>query len=143
MAVVSVTRLHLASIVSFPRFFYYAIASSQQTRRSPGFITGWLSTDSEWSFWTATVWESSAAMRAYRNSGVHMQAMPKLLRWCDEATFVHWEQADGYAPTSDVAYDRLAREGTLSKVNAPSARQKAGDTVGRGKAGRLTKLTRK
>lgn len=59
-----------------------------------------------------------------------MKAMPKLLRWCDEASYVHWEQVDETAPTPDVAIERLRREGKLSKVNAPSARQKAGDTVG-------------
>jgi hypothetical protein len=70
-------------------------------------------------------------MRAFRNSGVHMNAMPKLLRWCDEASFTHWEQADAAVPDADTAYQRLAREGQLSKVNAPSARQRSGEKVGR------------
>ncbi len=130
MPVVSVTRLHLASFWSFPGFLRYTLASSKQARRSPGFITGWLSTDSEWAFWTSTVWESADAMRTFRNSGLHMKAMPKLLRWCDEASFAHWEQADATAPDAATAYQRLAREGTLSKVNAPSARQRAAGKVG-------------
>ena len=125
MPVVSVTRLHLASVWSFPRFLFYALASSRQARRSPGFITGWLSNDSERSFWTSTVWQSADAMRAYRNSGVHMKAMPKLLRWCDEASFVHWEQVDESAPTPDVAIERLRAKESCRRCNAPSARQKA------------------
>ncbi len=129
--IVSVTRLHLASFWSFPGFLRYTLASSKQARRSPGFITGWLSTDSEWAFWTSTIWESADAMRAFRNSGIHLKAMPRLLRWCDEASFAHWEQADAAAPDADTAYQRLARDGKLSKVNAPSARQQAGEKVGR------------
>ena len=129
--VVSVTRLHLASVRSFPGFLASTLASSKQARRSPGFITGWLSTDSEWAFWTSTIWQNTDAMRAFRNSGVHMRAMAKLLRWCDEASFVHWEQ-DGYiAPAPEAAYERLSRDGKLSKVDAPSARQQAGKKVGR------------
>jgi hypothetical protein len=138
---VSVTRLHLASFWSFPGFLRYALASSKQARRSPGFITGWLSNDSEWAFWTSTVWDSADAMRAYRNSGIHLKAMPKLLRWCDEASFAHWEQAHTAVPDADTAYQRLARDGKLSKVNAPSARQRAGETIGRVKPRPGQKLT--
>ena len=129
MPFVSVTRLRLASRWSFPRFVFYALASSRQARRSPGFLTGWVSNDAALGFWTATVWESLDAMRAFRNSGVHLKAMPKLLRWCDEAAFVHWEQPEASAPDIDAAFDRLSREGKTSKVNRPSARHQAGQTV--------------
>ena len=129
---VSVTRLHLASLFSFPRFFFYATRVNRQVRGSRGFLVGWVSTDAEWGFWTCTVWESSQAMHAFRNSGVHMKVMPKLLDWCDEASYAHWEQADAVPPTPEVAYTRLAREGQASKVHAPSVSQQAGERVGRG-----------
>ena len=131
MPFVSVTRLHLASVWSFPGFLIYTLASSRQVRRSPGYITGWVTNDSEWAFWTSTVWQSADAMRAFRNNAVHLKAMPKLRHWCDEASFAHWEQEADTPPAPDVAYERLAREGKLSKVAAPSARHQAGERVGR------------
>jgi len=140
MPFVSVTRLHLASRWSFPRFVFYALASSKQARRSPGFLTGWTSDDGQFGFWTATVWESLEAVRAFRNSGVHMKAMPKLLRWCDEASFVHWEQPAASAPEVEAAFDRLSREGKLSKVHRPSARHQAGHTVSDARPGALQQL---
>jgi hypothetical protein len=60
---------------------------------------------------------------------VHIKAMSKLLRWCDEAACAHWEQPEASAPDIDAAFDRLSREGKLSKVNKPSARHQAGNTV--------------
>jgi len=129
MPFVSVTRLHLASRWSFPLFVFYAFTSSKQARRSPGFLAGWLSNDGDLGFWTSTVWESREAMHAFRNSGTHLKAMPRLLRWCDEASFVHWEQPDASAPTPDLAFDRMSREGILSKVDNPSTRHRAGQTV--------------
>jgi hypothetical protein len=88
-----------------------------------------VSNDGAFAFWTSTVWQNLEAMRAFRNSGAHLKAMPKLLRWCDEASFVHWEQGDARVPDISAAFDRLLREGKLSKVLKPSARHQAGHTV--------------
>jgi hypothetical protein len=130
MPFVSVTRLHLVSVRFFPVFLVRTFAVNRQARRSNGFITGWLTHASDWAFWTSTVWTSAEAMRAFRNSDVHLRVMPKLLRWCDEASFVHWEQEGDAPPAPEIAYERLQRDGRLSKVNAPSARQRARDTAG-------------
>jgi len=128
---VSVTRLHLASLFSFPVFFYYALASGRQASRSAGFRGGWLSRDAESGFWTVTVWDSPEAMRGFRNSGIHMRAMPKLLRWCDEASYAHFEQPEDTVPDGAVAYERLRQDGKISKVVKPSPLQQRGATVGK------------
>jgi hypothetical protein len=129
MPFISVTRLHLTSWRYFPPFIFYSWMSSRQARRSPGFLAGWLGSDGDFGFWTCTVWESLEAMRAFRNCDVHLKAMPKLLGWCDQASYVHWEELDASVPDVETAFDRLSREGKVSKVNRPSQRQRGGETV--------------
>jgi heme-degrading monooxygenase HmoA len=131
MPVVSVTRLHLPSRWQVPRFMFHSLRSIAQVRRAPGYLGGWTASDSENGFWTATVWASMEAMRAFRNSGAHLKAMPKLLHLSDQASFTHFDQDGADAPTADAAYERLMRDGRLSKVNAPSPQHLAGEKVGR------------
>jgi hypothetical protein len=111
-------------------FLWYSLRSMRQAQRAPGFRGGWLGGEKGGrGNWTSTVWDSAEAMLAFRNSAAHLKAMPRLLAWCDEAAFAHWEQADATAPTADVAYERLARDGKTSKVSKPSAHHAAGRTV--------------
>ena len=131
MPFVSVTRLHLASRFSFLPFLYYALSSSRQASRSAGFRGGWLGRDTESAFWTVTVWDGSESMRVFRNSGIHLRAMPKLLHWCDEASYAHFEQPDEAIPDVAVAYQRLRDAGKLSKVAKPSPLQQGSATVGK------------
>src|SRR5215218_7761691 len=120
MPIVSVTRLHLASLWSMPMFLYYSLASARQAQRSPGFRGGWLGSEGVRGYWTSTMWDSVDAMRAFRNNGTHLKVMPKLLRWCDEASYAHWDQPETDLPTGDIAHERLLRDGKLSKVLKPS-----------------------
>jgi hypothetical protein len=72
-------------------------------------------------FWTITLWADERMMRRFRNSGAHLEVMPKLANWCDEATYVHWTQEGHKPPTLAQAHARLVAEGTISKVFHPSA----------------------
>ena len=131
MPVVSVTRLHVRSRWHLPQFLFHSLRSIRQVRRASGFLGGWTSNDTDGGFWTATVWQDVTAMRAFRNSGAHLRAMPKLLHRSDQASFTHFDQTGTAAPTPEVAYDRLKRDGRMSKVNAPSSQHVAGERVGR------------
>lgn len=128
--IVSVTRLRLRSLLYFPPFIWHALRSAKQARSAPGFVGGWLGGEDMRSNWTATVWESMEAMRAFRNSGAHLTAMPRLMHWCDESSYVHWEQEETDVPTPEAAYARLVSSGKLSKVLQPSAQQQAGQMAG-------------
>ena len=130
MPLISVTRLHLRSLRFFPAFVVYTAGSARQVRRAPGFIGGWLANEGSRGFWTATAWRDIESMRAFRNGNPHLAAMRKLLHWCDEASYVHFEQSSSALPDVTAAYQRLAESGTISKVLNPSVRQRSGSRVG-------------
>ena len=121
MVFVSLTRLRLRSIRFVPIFFLDASRSQTQVKRAKGFLDGRLLPDRSWTFWTMTSWDSEASMRAYMTSGAHKKAMPKLMRWCDEASVAHWEQAEAELPTWTEADRRMRETGRASKVLYPSA----------------------
>ena len=127
---VSVTRLHLRSLRYLPGFIAYTYLSARQVQRADGFKDGYLADDAERGAWTVTLWRDETAMRAFRASGAHLQAMPKLLTWCDEASVAHWSRGDPVTPTPAEAYRKMQATGRLSKVHHPSARQVDGQTVG-------------
>ena len=120
MPFVSVTRLRVRSIFFLPQFIVHAMRSSRQAQRAPGFLGGRLMRDSRDAFWTVTVWRDAKAMDAYRTTGAHRAAMPKLLHWCDEASVVHWMQDSNDVPLWIEAHERMVKDGRPSKVNHPS-----------------------
>jgi quinol monooxygenase YgiN len=125
MAFISVTRLRVRSVFYLPQFIWYTLRSQRQVTRAEGFLAGRLMRDPGNAFWTVTAWKDEAAMRAYRGSGAHMKAMPKLLDWCDEASIAHWEQDGAELPAWSEAHRRMVAEGRMSKVKHPSQAQLA------------------
>jgi hypothetical protein len=132
MTFVSATRLRLHTKLRFLSFAYHALRSALQAKRSDGFLGGFLGGDAQGGAWTITTWVSEEDMRAFRNSGAHKTAMPKLLKLCDEASFAHWVAGTPGVPTVEEAYERVKNGGHLSKVNKPSAAHAAGRTVSEG-----------
>lgn len=125
MPFVSVTRLRVRSIFYLPQFIVYALRSSRQAQKTAGFVGGRLMRDAGNAFWTLTVWTDAKAMEAYRISGAHKSAMPKLMHWCDEASLAHWTQDSAGVPVWNEAYERMVKDGRMSKVTHPSAAHSA------------------
>jgi hypothetical protein len=124
MPLISVTRLRLRSIWYLPQFLWINSLVNRQVVRTSGFLRGKLLADKRLTFWTTTAWTDVASMRAYRDSGPHKRAMPKLADWCSEATSVHWEQDSDQLPEWKQAHERLIRDGRVTYVKTPSADQK-------------------
>jgi hypothetical protein len=125
MALISATRLRVRSLIYLPQFFWATFKSMRQAERSIGFLGGRLLVNSKNVFWTVTAWKDEAAMSAYRTSGAHRKAMPKLLNWCNEAAVVHWTQESSEIPFWQEVHQRMADEGRPSKVYHPSPAQES------------------
>jgi hypothetical protein len=129
MATISVTRLRLRSVRFFPVFLWHAFRSFTQARRAPGNRDA-ATRRIQGAFWTMTLWDDEKAVRAFVNTDPHRKAMPRLMHWCDEASVVNWQADTSVLPTWDVAAQRLAAEGRISRVRFPSPAQAAGKTSG-------------
>ena len=119
MPFISVTRLRVRKLRYLPGFVAHALRTRRQAARSTGFRGGSLLADRRFTFWTLTAWDDQASMRAYMTAGDHRTAMPHLLEWCDEASVVHWDQAEDALPTWPEADRRMRAEGRASKVRHP------------------------
>jgi heme-degrading monooxygenase HmoA len=122
---ISVTRLRVRKFFYLPQFLWGTQHAQRQVVRAPGFLGGRLLVDKRRAYWTLTVWESEKAMKAYRGSGAHGAVMPRLMQWCDEAAYAHWESADASVPEWPEAYQVLLKSGKRSRVNHPSAAHEA------------------
>ena len=121
MRLVSVTRLRIRKFRFLPGFAWFAVRATMQAKRAEGNLQALTIKDRGLIFWTITVWRDQETMRAFRNSGSHKAAMPKLSEWCDEATYIHWEQENDSPPDLKSAYDRLVSQGVVSRVRHPSS----------------------
>jgi hypothetical protein len=116
----SVTRLRVRSVRYLPPFMWETFLSQRQALRASGFLGGGLLLDSRRTFWTLTVWESERTMKAFRGAAPHARVMPRLVDWCDEASYAHWTPTGASVPSWPEAYEHLVADGRLSRVAHPS-----------------------
>ena len=116
----SVTRLRVRSVRYVPAFVWKTFLTHRQVGRALGFLGGRLLIDAGRTFWTLTVWENERAMKAFRGSEPHAKVMPRLMEWCDEASYAHWIPTGASVPSWPEAYEHLVDEGQLSRVAHPS-----------------------
>jgi quinol monooxygenase YgiN len=129
MSLASITRLRVRSVRYLPEFLLRALTSVRQARRSPGCLSADVRREVKLIFWTRTVWQDEAAMRAFMTTGAHRAVMPKILEWCDEAAVAHWQQDGERPPDWPTAEARMRTEGRTSRVRHPSPAHRRGETV--------------
>lgn len=125
MVFISATRLGLKSLFFLPGFMRANNASIKRLVVTEGFLSGKELVDKGLVFWTLTMWDKDADMKSFRNSVPHRNAMQQLPRWCDEATYVHWQQEEALLPDWDIIHSRMVNDGTVSKVRKASERHSA------------------
>lgn len=123
MPFVSVTRLRVKSIFYLIPFFKANEASVKDLKKSAGLIKAKELLDKNLTFWTITIWQDEDAMKKFRGSDAHRNAMRHLPDWCDEASYHHWVQEEYEFPTWETASHKLFSEGKLSKIRNPSKAQ--------------------
>ena len=121
MPVVSITRLRIRAWRFMPAFAFYAVRSRMQAAKAEGNRGLNLLREPGNIFWTATVWDSEAAVKQFMLAQPHGEAMLRLMHWCDEASVVRWSQDTIELPDWLEAHRRMQSEGRPSKVRFPSA----------------------
>ncbi|MGK7890931.1 MAG: hypothetical protein AB4042_16495 [Leptolyngbyaceae cyanobacterium] len=95
MTYLSMTRLRLRSPLYLLPFALYTFRSVRQAQRTPGFLQGKIMFTADLAGWTALLWKSEAAIRAYVSAGAHGEAMNYTQQWASEA--VHGHQVMDFA----------------------------------------------
>jgi hypothetical protein len=127
MPVIVFTRLRLKDQAFFDEFFASAVAVVEQAQSAAGNLAADVLADANNTFWTRTAWREGAAMHAFVGGEPHLRTMGRLDDWCDEATFVEWEQSGADLPDWQDGYARLVAEGHVATLTGPSAAHLARD----------------
>ncbi len=120
MAIISITRLRVRHWRFLPYFFVDTFRAALQAKAAAGNLAVAIVSEARNTFWTRSAWADEAALRAFMLSGPHRRAMPKLARWCDEASVARWAQDSAQLPGWDEVHRRMQAEGRPSKLAKPS-----------------------
>jgi heme-degrading monooxygenase HmoA len=120
MPVVAITRLRLKDPALFDDFFASAVAAVEQAQGSTGNLGADVLADADNTYWTRTAWQEREAMHAFVGSHPHIGIMSRLDEWCDEATFIDWEQAGAEMPDWQQGHARLVAGGQVARLSQPS-----------------------
>ena len=120
MPVIVVTRLRLRDPAFLDEFFTSAVAVVELAENSKGNLGADVLAEANNTYWTRTAWQDRELMDAFVGSEPHLSTMSRLDDWCDEATFVDWEQASADLPDWLDSYRRLVATGQAASLGDAS-----------------------
>ena len=121
MPVIVVTRLRLKDPALLDEFFTAAVAAIEQAQKSAGNLGADALADANNAWWSVSSWSGRDPMRAFVNSEPHLGISSRLDHFCDEATFVDWEQASPALPDWQTNWRHITTDGQAATLTQPSA----------------------
>ena len=116
MPVIVITRLRLRDPAFFDEFFASAVAVVEQAQATEGSLGADVLAEANNTYWTRTAWQERASMDGFVGTEPHLGTMNHIDDWCDEATFVDWEQPGADMPDWQEAHRRLVADGQASSL---------------------------
>jgi hypothetical protein len=116
MPVIVVTRLRLKDPEFFDEFFAAAVAVVEQAKSTDGNLAADVLADENGVYWTRTGWIDRVPMQDFVGREPHLSTMAHIDDWCDEGTFVDWEQDGRGLPDWQTSFDRLVADGQIASL---------------------------
>jgi hypothetical protein len=120
MAVIVVTRLRLRDPALLDEFFTDAVAAIEQAQKSQGNLGTDALAEAANAWWSVSAWHDHSQMRAFVRSEPHLDIIGHLDRYCDEATFVDWEQSSADLPDWQTSWHHLVADGESATLTNQS-----------------------
>jgi len=127
MPVIVVTRLRLKDPALLDEFFTDAVAAIEQAAKSAGNLGADALADANNAWWSVSAWQDRSLMQAFVDGQPHLGISARLDHYCDEATFVDWEQSSPGLPDWQTSWRHLTADGTVAELTHPSPANQARD----------------
>ena len=120
MAVIVVTRLRLKDPALLDEFFTDAVAAIEQAQKAEGNLGADALADANNAWWSVSAWQERRLMEAFVARQPHLRISERLDHYCDEATFVDWEQDSPDLPDWPTSWRHLTADGQVAELTHPS-----------------------
>ena len=120
MPVIVVTRLRLRDPALLDEFFTAAVAAIEQAQQSAGNLGADALADADNAWWSVSAWQGRGPMQAFVDSEPHRGISTRLDHFCDEATFVDWEQPSPDLPDWQTSWRHITADGKVAELTHPS-----------------------